>query len=268
MFPFARLTSFGSLWQPTLTSLGCCWIFIFEIHGWRMTSTSTMVKKSEASEVVGIPEHTVKRKLKLTIFVILNKLLISQKFKNQDHVSSYCWSYSQPVWSQKLPSGCGQDQINTLAEQQNGAGERAFAQILRQKLGQNTHKYQGPTPRNLAPCTGPFLCAPNHWNHNIESVRFQCIMLIVDTFNVSPLGQSKARQTRSFSRNVSDSNHESWHHGVAYKKRMVFSWFSMSWYKRRGHSRTHGYKWVAHSYKKRCGSMGHVLIACDCTVVV
>lgn len=60
-------------------------------------------------------------------------------------------------------------------------------------------------------------------------------MLIVDTFNVSPLGQSKARQTRSFSRNVSDSNHESWHHGVAYKKRMVFSWFSMSWYKRRGH---------------------------------
>lgn len=49
-----------------------------------------MVKKSEASEVVGIPEHTVKRKLKLTIFVILNKLLISQKFKNQDHVCSYC----------------------------------------------------------------------------------------------------------------------------------------------------------------------------------
>lgn len=153
-------------------------------------------KKSEASEVVGIPEHTVKRKLKLTIFVILNKLLISQKFKNQDHVSSYCWSYSQPVWSQKLPSGCGQDQINTLAEQQNGAGERAFAQILRQKLGQNTHKYQGPTPRNLAPCTGPFLCGPNHWNHNIESVRFQCIMLIVDTVvRVSPLGgQSKARK--------------------------------------------------------------------------
>ena len=79
------------------------------------------------------------------------------------------------------------------------------------------------------------LCGPNHWNHYIESVPFQCIMLFVDTFNVSPLGQSKARQTRSFSRNVSDSNHESWHHGVAYKKRMVFSWFSMSWYKRRGH---------------------------------
>lgn len=159
-----------------------------------------MVKKSEASEVVGIPEHTVKRKLKLTIFVILNKLLISQKFKNQDHVCSYCWSYSQPVWSQKLPSGCGQDQINTLAEQP-GAGERNrpdFAAEVGSK-----HK-QIPRTNSQESCAlhwPLFKCGPNHWNHNIEFVRGipVHIMLIVDTVvRVSPWGANPKHEKDTF----------------------------------------------------------------------
>ena len=137
---------------------------------------------AESCEVVGFSQNTQWKEKSSQVDNFRNSEEIT-KAKNSNisrHVCSYCCSYCQPVWSQKLPNlRAGSD--NTLTEQP-GAGERNRPDFAAE-VEKNTNKYHSISFRHFCKQNGPIprnLALAQVWRIigiSTSTVRFQCVML-------------------------------------------------------------------------------------------